>query len=240
MGYRVFRSELEDLRTRAGVFEQVAAMLSGGKNLTGAEHPQRLEIAVVSANYFSMLGTSAHIGRVFGPCNEVPGYGEAIAISDSLVGPRVRQTQAWCCVELSIQQTNAVKGTIRDSSGAMMQNVAVATEDTERGIRRTAITDSVGKYRITDLPPANYDVSVAMPGFESQVQKSLMLNLGETLVVDFHMKVSAGNEVVEVTSEALVVDTARAHRPEWSRSGPSRSCRLTGETISRFRCSCLV
>jgi hypothetical protein len=76
--------ELDDLRTRAGVFEQVAAMLSGGKNLTGAEHPQRLEIAAVSANYFSMLGTSAHIGRVFGPGNEVPGYGEAIAISDSL------------------------------------------------------------------------------------------------------------------------------------------------------------
>jgi hypothetical protein len=45
-------------------------MLSGGKNLTGAEHPQRLEIAAVSANYFSMLGTSAHIGRVFG--DEVP------------------------------------------------------------------------------------------------------------------------------------------------------------------------
>jgi hypothetical protein len=75
--------ELDDLRTRAGVFEQVAAMLSGGTNLTGAEHPQRLEIAAVSANYFSMLG-SAHIGRVFGPGDEVPGYGEAIAISDSL------------------------------------------------------------------------------------------------------------------------------------------------------------
>ena len=76
--------ELDDLRTKAGVFEQVAAMLSGGTNLTGAEHPQRLEIAAVSANYFSMLGTSAHIGRVFGPGDEVPGYGEAIAISDSL------------------------------------------------------------------------------------------------------------------------------------------------------------
>jgi Carboxypeptidase regulatory-like domain len=102
-----------------------------------------------------------------------------------------------------------IKGTIRDSSGAIMQNVAVAAEDTERGVRRTATTDSAGQYRITDLPPANYDVSVAMPGFQSQVQKSLMLNLGETLVVDFHMKVSAGNEVVEVTSEPPVVDTAR-------------------------------
>ena len=59
-------------------------MLSGSTNLTGAEHAQRLEIAAVSANYFSLLGTSAHIGRVFGPGDEVPGYGEAIAISDGL------------------------------------------------------------------------------------------------------------------------------------------------------------
>jgi len=48
-----------------------------------------------------------------------------------------------------------------------------------------------------------------MPGFESQVQKNVVLDLGETLVVDFRMKVSAGKEVVEVTSEPPVVDTAR-------------------------------
>jgi hypothetical protein len=76
--------ELDDLRARAGVFEQVAAMLTGDTNLTGAEHPQRLEFAGVNANYFSMLGTSAHIGRVFGPGDDVPGYAEAIVISDSL------------------------------------------------------------------------------------------------------------------------------------------------------------
>jgi putative ABC transport system permease protein len=76
--------EMDDLRARAGVFEQVAAMATGDTNLTGAERPQRLEIAVVNANYFSMLGTSAHIGRVFGPGDEVPGFAEAVVISDSL------------------------------------------------------------------------------------------------------------------------------------------------------------
>ena len=76
--------ELDDLRSRAGVFEQVAGMATGDTNLTGAERPQRLEIAVVNANYFSMLGTSAHLGRVFGPGDEVPGFAEATVISDSL------------------------------------------------------------------------------------------------------------------------------------------------------------
>src|SRR5262249_33495614 len=54
-----------------------------------------------------------------------------------------------------------------------------------------------------------YDVIVAMPGFESQVQKNVVLNLGGTLVVDFRMSISAGREVVEVTSNPPVVDTTR-------------------------------
>ena len=76
--------ELDDLRTRAGVFDQVTATLGGPTNLTGGEHPQRLELLEVSPNYFSMLGTSPHIGRVFGPGDEAPGFAEAAVISDSL------------------------------------------------------------------------------------------------------------------------------------------------------------
>ena len=76
--------ELDDLRTRAGVFDQVTAIQGGPTNLTGAEHPQHLELLEVSPNYFSMLGTSAHIGRVFGAGDDVPGFAEAIVISDSL------------------------------------------------------------------------------------------------------------------------------------------------------------
>jgi putative ABC transport system permease protein len=53
-------------------------------NLTGAERPQRLEVQAVSPNYFSMLGISAHIGRVFGPGDEAQGWAEAVVISDSL------------------------------------------------------------------------------------------------------------------------------------------------------------
>jgi putative ABC transport system permease protein len=76
--------ELDDLRTRAGVFEEVTAAWPAEVNLTGAERPQRLEVQAVSPNYFSMLGISAHIGRVFGPGDEAQGWAEAIVMSDSL------------------------------------------------------------------------------------------------------------------------------------------------------------
>ena len=76
--------ELDDLRSRAGVFEQVTATQGGPTNLTGGERPQHLEMLEVSPNYFSMLGTSTHIGRVFGPGDETQGFAEAVVISDSL------------------------------------------------------------------------------------------------------------------------------------------------------------
>jgi len=76
--------EFDDLRLRAGIFDQVTAIGGGDANLTGSERPQRLEIQIVSPNYFSMLGTSAHLGRVFGPGDEAQGFAEAVVISDSL------------------------------------------------------------------------------------------------------------------------------------------------------------
>jgi ABC-type lipoprotein release transport system permease subunit len=76
--------EFDDLTSKAAVFEQVTATQGGPTNLTGAERPQRFELLEVSPNYFSMLGTSAHIGRVFGPGDETPGFAEAAVISDSL------------------------------------------------------------------------------------------------------------------------------------------------------------
>src|SRR5262249_33360312 len=43
--------ELDDLRTRAGVFDQVTALFGGPANLTGGDRPQHLEILEVSPNY---------------------------------------------------------------------------------------------------------------------------------------------------------------------------------------------
>ena len=69
--------------------------------MTGAERPRRLEMLAVSSNYFSMLGTSAHIGRVFGPGDEEQGFADPVVISDSLwaneFGQRSRNSGAQGC-----------------------------------------------------------------------------------------------------------------------------------------------
>ncbi len=77
--------ELEDLRSRAGIFQDVSVVFGGPTNLTGArQQPERLELLEVSPNYFSMLGTPPQIGRLFGRQDFALGFAEAVVISDGL------------------------------------------------------------------------------------------------------------------------------------------------------------
>jgi predicted permease len=76
--------ELDDLRDRAGVFSAVSAVFQGPGNLTGGEHPERLESGVVSPNYFSILGVRPQLGRLFDPGDTAPGFGDAVVITDGL------------------------------------------------------------------------------------------------------------------------------------------------------------
>jgi len=76
--------EFEDLKSRAGVFEEVSVVWPVSANLTGAKEPQRLELLVVSPNYFSMLGATPQLGRLFGSEDFARGFALAAIISDGL------------------------------------------------------------------------------------------------------------------------------------------------------------
>ena len=77
-------AELLDLRERAGIFDAIAGVWPVSANLTETDEPERIETALVDANYFSLLGVTAQIGRVFGPADAVPGIAEAAVISDAV------------------------------------------------------------------------------------------------------------------------------------------------------------
>ncbi|PYS71806.1 MAG: hypothetical protein DMF69_09265 [Acidobacteria bacterium] len=76
--------ELKDFQERSGVFDQISAVWSVDANLTGSDRPQRIELLAVSPNYFSLLGASAQLGRVFGPQDHAQGFAEGVVISDGM------------------------------------------------------------------------------------------------------------------------------------------------------------
>src|SRR5579862_1926800 len=81
---RFSKPELDDLRTRADVFEDVTPIFEGSEDVTGAGQPERVEGVNGSFSYFSMLGVTPQIGRLFGPQDFVPGFAAEAVISDGL------------------------------------------------------------------------------------------------------------------------------------------------------------
>jgi putative ABC transport system permease protein len=81
---RFSKPELDDLQTGSGVFEDVSPIFEGSEDVTGTKQPERVEAVNGSFSYFSMLGVTPQIGRLFGPQDFVPGFASEAVISDGL------------------------------------------------------------------------------------------------------------------------------------------------------------
>jgi predicted permease len=77
-------SEIFDLRSRSGMFDEVAGVWPVNGNVTGMDKPERVDALIADVNYFSLLGVSAQLGRVFGSQDYTPGIGNVCVISDGL------------------------------------------------------------------------------------------------------------------------------------------------------------
>src|SRR5271157_1707052 len=103
-----------------------------------------------------------------------------------------------------------IQGTVTDPSGARLPKATITVADTQTGLKRTAVTDASGQYRVPNLAPAIYDVSVQVPGFANAIRKGVVVSIGQTVIADFQAKVSRVATEIEVSSEAAVVETERS------------------------------
>src|SRR5215813_3360548 len=102
-----------------------------------------------------------------------------------------------------------IKGTVVDPTGAVMANATVTASNAEKGIKRTAQSDPTGQYVLSGLSPAIYEVSANISGFDTEIHKGVVVNIGQTTTIDFHLKLSPTNEKVEVTTDAPTVENDR-------------------------------
>jgi predicted permease len=73
-----------DWRAQNSVFTQMAAYGGGQYNLTGAERPERVAGAAVTANLFPLLGVNPLLGRTFAADEEQPGHDQVVLLSYTL------------------------------------------------------------------------------------------------------------------------------------------------------------
>jgi carboxypeptidase family protein len=110
--------------------------------------------------------------------------------------------------------TASISGTVKDATGAAVVGAKVTATNTETGIASSQPTNGDGYYSFQALPLGHYDIEVQQTGFKVYRQTGLVLDVNATLVVDITLQVGQLTEKVEVTSNALHVETANTQMGE--------------------------
>jgi len=99
--------------------------------------------------------------------------------------------------------TGSIEGTVTDSAGASVPGVAVKVTSPNLISAQTATTDSGGRWKVLNLPPGRYAVTVeADKGFAKFEKNDVEVNLSRTTSVELQLQPAGASASVTVTDTA--------------------------------------
>jgi hypothetical protein len=102
-----------------------------------------------------------------------------------------------------------IEGTVTDTSSGVLPGVTVTITNIETGTERSVTTNADGRYRALLLPLGRYRVVAELPGFKKFDQSGIVLQAGQTGVINVTLEVGAVSEAITVTAEAPVAQPGK-------------------------------
>jgi hypothetical protein len=99
--------------------------------------------------------------------------------------------------------------TVKDPKGNLVANATVTVRDAAKGLERTSTGDGQGGYSARLLPPGTYSVTIDAPGFSGMLSTGVAITVGGLVELPVTLSVATGKEVIEVSSQAELVETSR-------------------------------
>jgi Carboxypeptidase regulatory-like domain len=106
--------------------------------------------------------------------------------------------------------TGAIRGTLTDSTGAVISGATVTVTSKATDQARTVKSDSAGQYTVGLLPPETYTISITASGFKTEQPAPVTVVVTETSRADAKMVLGSNTETVEVTSQAAALQVENA------------------------------
>jgi hypothetical protein len=114
-------------------------------------------------------------------------------------------------ISMAVQLTSGtITGSVTDETKAAVPGADVTVTNTATGLTRTIKTNETGRYEATNLPSGTYDVTGQNAGFGTVMRKGIELAVGRTAVIDLTLSVAARQDEVDVTADAVQVETSVA------------------------------
>ncbi len=115
---------------------------------------------------------------------------------------------ATCGLTAFAQNTTAtLTGAVTDPNGAVVIGAKITVTDTRTGVAKTVTTNNEGVYFAPALQPSTYTLAAAAAGFQKFTKNGVRLEIGQTAEINFQLSVSGAEQVVEVSSASVLLQT---------------------------------
>ena len=105
---------------------------------------------------------------------------------------------------------SSLHGTVADPKGAVVAGATVTLSNQATSFSRTVKTDDQGSYQFLEVPPSTYVMTVTASGFATTKHENVVLQVSSPTTANITLQVQGGSVIVDVTSEAPMVNTQDA------------------------------
>jgi len=98
-------------------------------------------------------------------------------------------------------------GTIYDKTGAVVPNVTVEAVNVDTNVKTTTQANSLGEYRLSNLPAGEYNISASAPNFATTKVYKVRVELNKVETLPITLEVRSSVSTVEVLGAAQALDT---------------------------------
>jgi outer membrane receptor protein involved in Fe transport len=100
-----------------------------------------------------------------------------------------------------------ILGRVSDQSGALLSGLKVTATNEATGATHQTQTNASGDYSFPAVPVGVYTLTFDMAGFKTNIRKGITVEINQVVTFNSTMQIGEAKELVEVTSEAPLVDT---------------------------------
>ena len=114
-----------------------------------------------------------------------------------LIGSLLMAGATWAQVN-----RGSITGIVTDPSGAVVANVAITVTNPATGVTNNVTTNSSGVYTVPLLGAATYRLDAQATGFKKYEQTNILVQVGETVRLDFALTLGSETQSVQVSAQA--------------------------------------
>ena len=107
--------------------------------------------------------------------------------------------------------TVSISGLVTDEQNAVIVGAEVCATFTKTGVARRTLTDDSGRYRLIQLEPGSYSLTITFPGFSTYERKDIHTIASQNLRLDAVLKLGTVvvESVVVTAADTAAIDTKR-------------------------------